>query len=109
MKQTIKFEVELDANHLPLNIVMEANDGFISEKNIKALMISAWTAQTRETLRIDLWTKDMPVNDMFITFHQTMMSMSSSLEKATGNARLAGALRDYCEFFVKETKIKAKG
>ena len=109
MKQTVKVEVELDANHLPLNIVMDANDGFTNEKNIKALMISAWAAQTRETLRIDLWTKDLPVNDMFIMFHQTMMSMSSSFVKATGNTQLAGALRDYCEFFVKETKIKAKG
>jgi len=106
MKQTIKFEVELDANHLPLNIGMEANDGVTSEKNIKALIISAWAAQTRETLRIDLWTKDMPINDMFIMFHQTMLSMSSSLEKATGNEKLSGALRDYCEFFAEETKIK---
>ena len=46
-------------------------------KNIKALMISAWAAQTRETLRIDLWTKDMPVNDMYIMYHQTMMSMAT--------------------------------
>lgn len=108
MKQTLKFEVELDENHLPLNIFMEANDGITSENEIKALMISAWAAQTRETLRIDLWTKDMPVNDMFIMFHQTMMSMSSTLEKATGNLKIASALRDYCDFFAKETKITDK-
>ena len=106
MKQTIKFEVELDENHLPLNIRMDANSTTKSDQNIKALMISAWAAQNRETLRIDLWTKDMPINDMFIMFHQTMMSMSFSLEKATGNEKVAGALRDYCEFFAEETKIK---
>ncbi len=106
MRQTIKFSVDLDENHLPLNIEMDANESTTSDKNIKALMISAWAAQTRETLRIDLWTKDMPINEMFIMFHQTMMSMSSSLEKATGHEKLAGALRDYCEFFAEETKIK---
>jgi hypothetical protein len=32
--------------------------------------------------------------------------MATSLEKATGQDKLADALRDYCEFFAQETKIK---
>jgi len=106
MKQTLKFEVELDENHLPTNIKMAATGGGADEDNIKSLMISAWAAKTKETLRIDLWTKDMPVNEMFIMYHQTMMGMAVSLEKATGHDKLAGALRDYCEFFAEQTKIK---
>ena len=39
--------------------------------NLKALMIAAWDAKKKETLRVDIWTKDMPVNDMFILYHQT--------------------------------------
>jgi len=105
MKQTLKFEVELDENHLPINIKMDAS-GDADEDNIKVLMISAWAAQTKETLRIDLWTKDMPVNEMYIMYHQTLMGMAGSLEKATGHDKLAGALRDYCEFFAEQTKIK---
>ena len=106
MKQILKFEVELDENHLPIKIKMDSSDGVANEGNIKALMISAWAAQIKETLRIDLWTKDMPINEMFIMFHQTMMGMATSLEKATGHEKLAGALRDYCEFFTEQTKIK---
>ena len=106
MKKTLKFEVELDENHLPVNIEMNAADGNENEGNIKALMISAWAAETKETLRIDLWTKDMPINEMFIMYYQTMTGMAISLEKATGNYKLAGALRDYCKFFAEETKIK---
>ena len=106
MKKKIRFEIELDENHLPVNIEMSSSDDAANEKNIKTLMISAWAAQTKETLRIDLWTKDMPVNDMFIMYHQTMTGMAISLEKATGNERLAGALRDYCDFFAEQTKIK---
>lgn len=106
MKKTLTFQVELDENHLPVNIKMNASDGDINESNIKALMISAWAAQTKETLRVDLWTKEMPVYEMFIMYHQTMTGMATSLEKATGHEKLAGALRDYCEFFAKETKIK---
>ena len=106
MNQTLKFEIELDENHLPLNIEMQPSDGAANEKNIKALMLSAWAAKTKETLRIDLWTKDMPVNEMFVMYHQTMTGMAATLERATGHDKLAGALRDYCEFFADETKIK---
>ena len=106
MKQTLKFEIELDENQLPLNIEMQASDAAKNEKNIKALIVSAWAAKTKETLRIDLWTKDMPVNEMFVMYHQTMMGMAATLERATGHDKLAGALRDYCEFFAEQTKIK---
>ena len=106
MKQILKFEVELDENHLPLNMKMDTSDGHGSEDDIKALMISAWAARNKETLRIDLWTKDMPVNEMFIMYHQTMMGMANTLEKATGHDKLAGALKDYCEFFAEQTKIR---
>jgi gliding motility-associated protein GldC len=106
MKQTLKFEIELDENNLPLNIKMHASDGASDENSIKALMVSAWAAKTKETLRIDLWTKDMPVNEMFIMYHQTMMEMAATLDRATGHDKLAGALRDYCEFFAEETEIK---
>tara|TARA_B100001250_G_scaffold74574_2_gene60954 strand:+ start:7832 stop:8155 length:324 start_codon:yes stop_codon:yes gene_type:complete len=107
MKQSLNFEVKLDENHLPVNIEMDSGEGSQREKNIKALMISAWAAQTKETLRIDLWTKDMPVHDMFIMYHQTMLSMAVSLQKATGQEKLADALRDYCDFFAEQTKIKS--
>ena len=105
MKQSIKFEVVLDENHLPLNIEMKTSEDTSNESNLKALMLSAWAAKTKETLRIDLWTKDMPVNEMFIMYHQTLMGMAITLERATGQAKLADALRDYCTFFAEQTKI----
>ena len=107
MKKKLNLQVEVDENHLPVNIKMNASDGDVNETNINALMISAWDAQNKETLRIDLWTKEMPIHEMFIMYHQTMTGMASSLEKATGHDKLAGALRDYCEFFAEQTKIKA--
>ena len=106
MKKTLTFDVELDENQLPLSIEMREGDSQKIESGIKALMISAWSAKSRETLRIDLWTKDMPVNEMFIMYHQTMMAMADTLGRSTGHDKLAGALRDYCEFFAEETEIK---
>ena len=104
MKKKITFDVELDKENLPMKIKMQADDSPDID-NIKALMISAWDAPKKETLRIDLWTKDMTIIDMFITYHQTMLGMANSLEKSTGKKKLADALRDYCEFFAEQTKI----
>ena len=105
MKKKLKFEVELDENNLPNSIKMLEEKASNSSIDLKALMIAGWDAKRKETLRVDIWTKDMPVNDMFIMYHQNMMGMATSLEKSTGQNKLANALRDYCEFFAKETKI----
>ena len=105
MKQILKFEVELDENNLPNSIKMLEEKASNSSIDLKALMIGGWDAKKKETLRVDIWTKDMPVNDMFIMYHQNMMGMATSLEKSTGQNKLANALRDYCDFFAKETKI----
>ena len=106
MKQTIKFEINLDENHLPVDIKMGAGNSQV-EEILKAIMISAWEPNKKETLRIDLWTKDMPVNEMYIMYYQSMISMANTLEKATGHSKLSNALKDYCEFFAEETKIKS--
>ena len=92
--------------YLPLNIGMEANDGVTSEKNIKALIISAWAAQTRETLRIDLWTKDMPLDDMKQFYHQTLLSMANSFERATNDTKMSATMRDFCDYFAEKMKLK---
>jgi len=105
MKKTLKFEVEIDENNLPNNIKMIGEETKNNAIMLKALMVAAWDASKKETLRVDIWTKDMPVNDMFILYHQNLMGMATSLEKSTGEEKLAQALRDYCSFFAEKTKI----
>ena len=104
-KSTLKFDLELDENTLPKKIIMNSSDNQAKDVLLKSVMIAGWDAETKETLRVDLWTKDMMVNEMFIMYHQTLVSMSNTLEKSTGHDKLAGALKDYCEFFAQETKI----
>ena len=99
------FDLELDVNNVPQRITMNSSDKQADDVHLKSLMVAGWDSKTKETLRVDLWTKDMMVNEMFIMYHQTLMSMANTLEKSTGHDRLAGALRDYCEFFAEQTKI----
>ena len=104
-KSTLKFDLELDENNVPKKIIMNSSDNQDDNILLTSVIIAAWDEKTKETLRVDLWTKDMMVNDMFIMYHQTLMSMANTLSKSTSQDKLAGALRDYCEFFAQETKI----
>ena len=107
-KSKISFEIELDENNLPEAISLNTDDGQLKDSPVKAFLISAWDKNTNETLRIDLWTKDMMVNEMLIMYHQTLLSMATSLEKATSEHKLAAALRDYCAFFGEQSGIIKK-
>ena len=105
-KSKLTFDLELDDNNVPKKITMNSSDNQAEDVLLKSLMIAAWDQKTNETLIVPLWTKDMMVNEMFIMYHQTMMGMANTLEKATGHDKLAGALKDYCDFFAEQTKIR---
>jgi gliding motility-associated protein GldC len=80
----IKFTVSLDENHLPASIEWEAPDA--AEKSTsKSVMIALWDEKENNTLRIDLWTKDMMVEEMRKFYHQNVMSLTDTYIRATGD------------------------
>ncbi len=60
----IKLSIELDENRVPEKLSFTAPDGGVENQDSKAMMLSVWDADKQESLRIDLWTKDMPVDQM---------------------------------------------
>ena len=74
----IKFNIELDENKVPETLLWTAKDGGVENEESKAIMLSIWDNINKETLRIDLWTKDMPVDEMKIFFHQTLVAMADT-------------------------------
>ena len=105
----IKFTVEMDENKLPVNINWEATD--IEQKgktNCKSIMLSMWDPKEHKTLKIDLWTKEMTTDEMKIFFHQTLVSMANTLERATGEEKMAGDMRDFCEYFAETLQLIKK-
>ena len=94
----IKFTIGLDENQVPEKIDWEATgskDG--AKKPCTALLVSVWDGDDKSTLKIDLWTKDMPVDEMKIFFHQALMSMADTFEKATGEKAITG---DFKQLFL---------
>ena len=105
-KTNININVELDDNHVPEKIFWNAEDGGVSNEETKATMVSVWDDKTMEALRIDLWTKDMPVDQMKMFLHQIILSMGNTYERATGEDDVAFWLEQMAEEFAQKAAIK---
>lgn len=102
----IKFTVELDENRVPEKLMWTAQDGGVQLEEAKAMLLSVWDSNTKETLRIDLWTKEMPVDEMKIFFHQTLVAMADTFERATQDEKMASTMRDFCDYFAEKLELK---
>ena len=102
----IEFTVGLDENKVPETIYWNAEEGGITNEEAKALMISVWDSKTKDTLRMDLWTKDMPVDEMKVFFHQTLVAMSDTFNRATQDEKMTATMKDFCDYFAEKLEIK---
>lgn len=106
IKSTIELEVELDENRVPEKLSWTAEDGGVNNEEAKAMMLSVWDSKAQETLRIDLWTKDMPVDEMKLFFHQTLVEMSNTFMRATQDEKMTATMRDFCDYFAEKLELK---
>ncbi len=106
LKSTIELTVELDENRVPEKLSWTAQDGGINNEEAKAMLLSVWDHKTQETLRIDLWTKDMPVDEMKVFFHQTLVAMSDTFHKATQDEKMTATMKDFCDYFAEKLELK---
>jgi gliding motility-associated protein GldC len=105
----IKVTVQLDDSNVPENILWESTDSTNKEAvPVKSIMLALWDQNYQNALRIDLWTKDMPVDEMKIFFYQTLMTMGDSFLRATGEKNIIEDLRDYCAHFAEKMEIAKK-
>ena len=102
----IKFKVALDENKIPEEIFWTAKDGGIDNEVSKAIMISVWDHKKKDTLKMDLWTKDMPVDEMKQFYHQTLVAMAESFERATDDAKMGATMKDFCDYFAEKLELK---
>ena len=98
----ISIQVGLDENNIPEKLNWEASDTGEKAAEAKAILMSIWDEKTKETLRIDLWTKDMRVDEMKHFFHQTLVSMADTLERATSEDKMAADMHDFCHHFAEK-------
>ena len=102
----IKIKIALDENKVPEEIFWTAKDGGIDNEASKAIMLSVWDHKKKDTLRMDLWTKDMPVDEMKQFYHQTLVAMADTFERATDDQKMGATMRDFCDYFAEKLELK---
>ena len=102
----ITITVGLDENRIPEEISWTAKDGGIENAKSKSMMISFWDHDQKDTLRMDLWTKDMPVDEMKQFYHQTLVAMADTFERATNDDKMSATMRDFCDYFAEKLDLK---
>ena len=104
-KSTINFSVELDSNNFPDKIFWEATDKpepGLSET--KSISIALWDHQEMHTLRIDLWTKDMPVKDMKRFYVDSLGGLAQSALNSTGDEYISNEIKALCDRLAKHVQ-----
>ncbi|MFO7446854.1 MAG: gliding motility protein GldC [Ignavibacteriaceae bacterium] len=108
-KSEIRLFVELDDNRIPEKIEWEATDsGFNGRKEANSMMVSFWDKSDKVTLGIDLWTKEMLVDDMNIHTHQVLLKLADTYRKATKNAEGAELIENFASDFAEKLDLKKK-
>ncbi|NQZ43914.1 MAG: gliding motility protein GldC [Flavobacteriaceae bacterium] len=102
----IRLKVGLDENRVPEELSWSAQDGGIDNEEAKAMLLSVWDSKHKESLKIDLWTKDMPVDEMKIFFHQTLVSLADTFMKATQDEKMTATMKDFCDYFAEKLELK---
>jgi len=102
----ISIKVTLDENKIPESLHWSAQDSGIKNKPSKAIFMSVWDHKAKEALRIDLWTKDMPLDEMKVFFHQTLSALADTFEKATNDYKMSATMHDFCDYFAEKMELK---
>ena len=109
-KSTIQFTIDLDSNNVPEKIEWDASEkpeSGLSET--KAISINLWDHQQKNTMRIDLWAKDMPVDEMKRFYVDCIGGLSQSVLSSTGDEFIANEMNALCERLAKHIQKPGQG
>ena len=68
MNKEVRIKVRLDKDKIPEEIIWDADDLNSEPVPVRAMLLSMWDHAGKDTLRLDLWTKDMTRDEMAIFF-----------------------------------------
>jgi gliding motility-associated protein GldC len=110
IQSTITINVALDESRVPEEISWSATESTAdSERKAKAMMLSFWDGADKTALRVDLWTKQMMVDEMADFFYQTMVTMADTFDRATHQEELVNDMKKFAKDFYtrfRESQLK---
>ena len=102
-RSTITVEVGLDEEKMPVQLKWKASDNPGPSEACKGMLLALFNEQSKETMKIDLWTKDMQVVEMDRFMYQTLRGLADTYFRATGNKELANQMQQFTFFFGQAT------
>jgi gliding motility-associated protein GldC len=94
----IQFNIQLDSNNVPDRIEWNATDKpEEGPSETKSISISLWDHVQKNTMRIDLWTKEMPVEEMKRFYIDCLGGLAQSVLSATGDEKMSTEINQLCE------------
>ena len=100
IESNINIKVLLDAEKVPQQIIWSASGSTAEEpQTAKAMCVAFWDSIDKSALRIDLWTKDMMVDEMADFYHQVFVTMADTFQRATQNAELTNDIKVFAKQF----------
>ena len=102
-QSSIKIDVHLDKDRLPQQINWQASGSAIENmQRAKAMCLAFWDGAEKTAMRIDLWTKDMMMDEMADFYYQVLMTMADSFKRATQQQELSDEMKVFArQFFEK--------
>ena len=102
----IEIQVTTDENKVPTEIHWTAPNEKIKGRSAKAMTLVFWDEENTSTMNMDLWTKEMKVDEMKFFMHQSLLTMSDTFERATGEKEMTLAMKDFCDYFAEKMDLK---
>ena len=105
-KSEISIVVGLDESKNPVEIHWQATDSGVNEqREVKAFMLALWDKKENNSMRLDLWNKEMMVEEMRMFVYQSLVSMSDLVERSTGDQELSEDMKDFAAYFAKQSGL----
>ena len=106
-QSSINIDVQLDDTRMVETIKWRASDSTVEDaQKAKAMMLSFWDGAEKTALRIDLWTKEMMVDEMADFFYQTFMTMADTYERATRHMDIVEDMKKFAHDFYDKFREK---
>jgi gliding motility-associated protein GldC len=113
-ESNININVQLDTDKIPQQISWSAS-GTSSEslQQSKAMFLALWDDVEKTAMRIDLWTKDMMMDEMADFYYQIFVTMADTFQRATKHSELSEGIKlfanDFHKKYVEKESAKQNG
>lgn len=100
----IIIEVITDEKHIPEKIKWEAPQ-LMEKGESKSVALALWDGKANNTLRMDVWTKDMTTDEMKKFLLQNIITLCDTYEKATSDQNISNKIKQFILEMAKEEKV----